>query len=99
MWPIYKEVSGRGARVGWMVAKAKTKKQDDTNSRVASEYDVHMYPQRANILLQGLNRHGLTVEAISGPHCQIGAVHWHHITSREFTWLVKSTLEKQNSQH
>ena len=78
------------------MAKAKAKKQDDTNSRVESEYDIHMYPQRANILLQGLNRRGLTVEAISGPQCQIGAIHWHHITSREFTWLVKSTLEKQN---
>ena len=27
-------VDQRGMRVGWVVAKAKTRKQDDTNSRV-----------------------------------------------------------------
>ena len=32
-------------RVGWEVAKAKTKKQDDTKiARIWSGYDVHMYP-------------------------------------------------------
>ena len=30
---IYKGVGGRGMVVGWVVAKAKTKKQDDINSR------------------------------------------------------------------
>ena len=55
---------------GWVVAKAKTKKQDDTHSRVWSGYDVHMYPQ-------GLDRCALTVGAISGPHYKIGALYWH----------------------
>ena len=31
-----------------------------------------MHPQRANIPLQGLDRHALTVGAISGPHSQLG---------------------------
>ena len=30
----YKGVGGSGAGVGWVMATAKTKKQDDTNSRV-----------------------------------------------------------------
>ena len=34
-----------------------------------------MYPQRANILLQGPGRRGPTVGAISGPYSQIRAVH------------------------
>ena len=55
-----------GASCGWVVAKAKTKKQDDTNSRVYSGHDGHMYPQRANTPLQGLHRYALTVGAISG---------------------------------
>ena len=40
--------------MGWLMAKAKTKKQDDTlvEFRVAMMH--HMHPQRANILLQGL---------------------------------------------
>ena len=29
-----REVGGRGAGLGWVVVKAKTKKQDDTNGRV-----------------------------------------------------------------
>ena len=33
-----------------------------------------MYPQRANIPLQGLDRCALTVGAISGLHSQIGAL-------------------------
>ena len=57
-------MGGRGTGVGWVVEKAKTKKQDDTNS---------MYPPRANIPLQGLDRRGPTVGVISGPHCHIGA--------------------------
>ena len=32
----------------------------------------------------------VTVGAVSGPHCQIGALHWHHFTSCELTWLVKA---------
>ena len=35
-----------------------------------------MHPQRANIPLQGLDRRVLTVRGISGPHCQIAALHW-----------------------
>ena len=43
------------------------KKRKDTNSRVQlhSSYDVYMHPQRASIPLQGLDRHALTVGAIS----------------------------------
>ena len=43
-------VGGNGAWVGWMMAKPKTKKQDDTNGRVKSGYDVHIYTQRVIIL-------------------------------------------------
>ena len=50
------------------MAKAKSKKQDDTNSRVQSGYDIHVYPQKANIAPQGLDRHRLTMGAISDPH-------------------------------
>ena len=49
-----------------MAAKAKTKKQNYTNSRVKSGYNVCMHPQRANTSLQGLDRRVLTVGAISG---------------------------------
>ena len=35
-----------------------------------------MDPQGANIPLQGLDRRALTVGAISGPHNQLGALHW-----------------------
>ena len=60
---------GRG--VGWVVAKAQTKKKQDTNSIVQSSYDVYMHLQRANIPLKGLDRHALTVGAISDPHSQL----------------------------
>ena len=50
---IYMGVGGKGSGLGWVVAKAKTKKQDDTNSRVESGYDIHMYLH--NISLQGLD--------------------------------------------
>ena len=86
-----------GGAQGGMLAKTKTKKQDDTNSRVKSDYDVHMYPQKVNIPLKGLDRHALTVGAILGPHCQIEALLWHHFTNHGFTWLAKNTLEKQTS--
>ena len=59
-------VVANGMGVGWLVAKAKTKKQDDTNSRVWSGYNIHMFLQRANILLQGLDRQVLMVEEVSG---------------------------------
>ena len=53
--------------------------------RVLNGYDVHMLPQRANIALQCLDRCVLTVGAISGPDCQIGALNWYHFTSCGFT--------------
>ena len=58
-----------------------------------------MYPQKANVSLQGLDRRAVTVRsrAISGPHCQTGALYWRHFTSHGFTLLAKSTLEKQTS--
>ena len=96
MGPAYiKGAAGRGMKVGWVMAKTKTKNQDDTNIRVQSGYDIHLYPQRTNIPLQGLDRCALTMGAISGPHCQIGTLHWHHFTSCGLMWVAKSTLEKQ----
>ena len=49
-----------------------------------------MHPQRPNIPLQGLDRRVLTIRAISGPHCQIGVLHWCHFTSCGFTWSEKA---------
>ena len=45
-----------------------------------------MQLQMANFPLQGLDRSVLTVGALSVPHCQIGARHWHHFTGRGFKW-------------
>ena len=59
-------MGGKGVRVGWVVAKVKTKMQDNTNIRVWSGYDVHMYLQWANIPLKGLDRHVLTVKPSIG---------------------------------
>ena len=39
-----------------------------------------------NIPLQDLDRHVLKMGAISGPYCQIGALHWHHFTSLGFLY-------------
>ena len=36
---------GKGSGIGWVVAKAKTRKQDDTNSKVESGDGIHTYPQ------------------------------------------------------
>ena len=47
----------KGAGVGWVVEKAKTKKQDNT----VVEFRVAI----------GIDRRVLTVGVISGPHCQI----------------------------
>ena len=58
---------------------------------------MYVYPQRANIPLQGLDRRALTVEAISGLHNQIGALLWRHLTSRGFTWSAKSTGKTDQS--
>ena len=58
-----------------------------------------MYPQRAIILLQGLDRRALqlAVETISGPQIQPGALLWRHFTSRGFTQSAKSIQGKQTS--
>ena len=42
--------------MGWVEAKAKSKKQDDTmvEFRVHG-YEVHLHPQRVNIPVQGLD--------------------------------------------
>ena len=71
---IYKGVGGKGTGVGWVVAKDKTAK-NGKDCRVLRGYDVHIYPQSANIPLQGINRCVLTVKAISDPHRQIGFLH------------------------
>ena len=84
---VYKGMSGEGVEVGWMVAKAKAKEA----RQQAVEFRVDMtstctYPQRTNISLQGLERCVLTMRAVSGPHCQIGTLLWHHFTSGKSTW-------------
>ena len=89
----YKKVDSRGTEMRWVVAKPKRKNKDDTND---SGCDVHMYPQRAIIPPQGLDRVALTVEATSGPHCQILAIHWCYFTSHGFTWLSKKHFVKAN---
>ena len=38
-------MGGKSVGMGWLVAKTKTKKQDDTNGRVYSGCDIHMHPQ------------------------------------------------------
>ena len=58
-----------------------------------------MHPQRANILLQGLDRCTLTVGTISRPLRQTGGLLWDHFTNHGFTWSAKSTQEKQTSRH
>ena len=102
---IIKEEDGKGTGIKYVVAKAKTKKQHDTNGGVQSSYcmmSTCTVPiQSANTSLQSLDRHMhvLTVGAVSSPHYQNGTLHWYHFTSYEFTWLAKSTLEKQVSSH
>ena len=39
----------------------------------------------------------ITMGAISVPHFQIGALHWHHFTSCAFTWLAKSSGKADQS--
>ena len=65
-------------------------------------------PTRANIPLQGLDRHALTMGAISGPHSQIGALLWHHFTTESWIYMVgkkhyrkvdQSTLASGGSEH
>ena len=61
-------MGGRHAGVGFVMAKASIKKEDNTIVELKSRYDVYMHPQRANNPLQGLERRALTVGTISGPH-------------------------------
>ena len=65
-----------------------------------------MYPQRASISLQGLDRRALIVGAISGPHSQLGALLWCHFTGRGLLGWQKhsgkvgqSTLASGGSEH
>ena len=94
--PAYIMGWARGIRAGMGGGKAYANKQDDTNSRVLSSYDMYIYPQRVNFPLQDLDRSALTVGTISGPKLETS---WCHFTSRGFAWLAKSTLEKQTSRH
>ena len=72
--------------MGWVVAKAKTKKQGDTDGRTRMAiHDAHMYAQWTNNPLQDLDRCVLMVKAISGPYCQFRTHYWHHFTSCAFT--------------
>ena len=57
----------------WQKLNQRRKKTQIVEFRVAS-YDKYIHPQRANIPLQGLDRHALIVGAISGPHSQLGAL-------------------------
>ena len=95
--PVYIRGWAGGVQSG--VGGGKTLKKEDTNSIVQSTYNVYIHPQRANIQLQGLDRHALTVGAISVPLSQlaIGAHLWCHFTSHGFTWSAKSIQGKQTS--
>ena len=97
--PVYIREWMLGARGGVGGGKSLNKEEKDTNSRVQSSHDVYMHTQRVTIPLQGLDRHALTVGAISGPHRKLGALLWHHFTSHGFTWSAKSIQGKQTSQH
>ena len=78
-----------------MGEKAKTKKQDSTMVEFREAMmSTCTYLHRVSIPLQGLDRCVLTVGAVSGPHCQIGALHWRHFTSHGFTWSKESTPDK-----
>ena len=89
----------------WQKLKQRRKKTQIVEFRVAM-YDIYMHPKRANILLQGLDRHELTVGAISGPHSKIGALLWCHCICHGFTCSAKhsgkadqSTLASGGSEH
>ena len=79
--------------VEWVVTTAKTKRWHNANDRVYSGYDVHMYPQWANIPLQDLDR--CVYQILTA--VRFRAFHWHNFTSPEFARLAKGTLEKQIS--
>ena len=76
-----------------MVAKAKTKKQDNTmvEFRVVITFTcTHKGQYSSTRPRQTCADRG----AISSPHCQIGALHWCHITSLGIYMVRKSTLVK-----
>ena len=65
-----------------------------------------MYPQRASIPTQGLDRHALTVGAILGPYSQIGALLWHispvmdlHGRQKELWKADQLTLASGGTEH
>ena len=51
----------------WVMTRAKAKKWNGINGRVYSVYCVYIYSQWTTIPLQALDRHVLTVRAITGP--------------------------------
>ena len=75
----------------WQKLKQTRKKTQIVEFRVAMMCTcTHKGP--IIIPLQGLDRHALTVGAISGPHSQLGALLWRHLSA-------KSIKGKQASQH
>ena len=63
-----------------------------------------MYPQRANIAVQGLDRCVLIVGAISGPHCPLPLVPFHqswiYIVGKKHSGKAdQSTLASGGSEH
>ena len=50
---------------------------------------MYMYPLRASISIQGLDRHALTVGVISGAHSQVWTLQlWHHFASYGSVYTV-----------
>ena len=50
IWPVYIRGGQEGCRVGWVVAKAETKKQYDRTAEFRV-VDVNVHPQMTNIPL------------------------------------------------
>ena len=62
----------RGLGGWWHKLKQRRKRLQMVEFRVAMMCTcTHKGPTTCSIPIQGLDRHILTVEAISGPHCQI----------------------------
>ena len=70
---------------GWWQKLKQRRKKTQIVEFMQSRYDIYVHPQKANIPLYGLDRHALTVGAISGPDSQIGPFLWCHFTSCGFT--------------
>ena len=81
--------------MGWVVTKAKTKKQNDPTLGVWSGYIIMtMCTHKGQYsTTRPIDKCVLTMSMISGPHCQIEALHWHHISSGGFTWSEKHSGE------